>query len=108
MSRQRYWGAPIPFIHCDACGLVPVPEDQLPVLLPDIEDYAPKGQSPLATAEDWVNVECPKCGGPAKLETDTMDTFVDSSWYFLRYLDPRNEDAPWGRDASDYWMAVDQ
>jgi leucyl-tRNA synthetase len=108
VSRQRYWGAPIPFVHCDQCGLVPVSEDQLPVLLPDIEDYAPKGQSPLATAADWVNTECPKCGGPARRETDTMDTFVDSSWYFLRYLDPRNEDEPWGRDASDYWMPIDQ
>jgi leucyl-tRNA synthetase len=108
VSRQRYWGAPIPFVHCDECGVVPVPEEQLPVLLPDIEDYAPRGRSPLAAAEDWVNTECPRCGGPGRRETDTMDTFVDSSWYFLRYLDPRNEDRAWGRDFSDYWMPVDQ
>ncbi len=108
VSRQRYWGAPIPFVHCEACGLVPIPEDQLPVELPDISDYAPKGQSPLAAATDWVSTECPSCGGPAERETDTMDTFVDSSWYFLRYLDPANEAAAWGREAADHWMAVDQ
>src|SRR4051794_10352346 len=108
VSRQRYWGAPIPILYCDQCGMVPVPEDQLPVLLPDVEEYAPKGRSPLAAAEDWVNTTCPKCGGKARRETDTKDTFVDSSWYFLRYLDSRNDEECWARDVADYWMPVDQ
>ncbi len=108
VSRQRYWGAPIPIIHCERCGMVPVPDDQLPVELPDIEDYTPKGHSPLAGAEEWVNVKCPECGGRARRETDTMDTFVNSSWYFMRYCDARNERAAWDPAALRQWMPVDQ
>jgi leucyl-tRNA synthetase len=108
LSRQRYWGCPIPIIHCEQCGMVPVAEDQLPVVLPDISDYKPKGKSPLAAAEYWVNVACPSCGGPARRETDTMDTFVDSSWYFLRYCDARNDEQAWDPAVLRRWMPVDQ
>ncbi|WP_406172175.1 leucine--tRNA ligase [Streptomyces sp. NBC_00996] len=108
LSRQRYWGCPIPIVYCDDCGPVPVPEDQLPVPLPDVEDYAPKGKSPLATADEWVRTSCPECGADARRETDTMDTFVDSSWYYLRYCDPDNSTAPFSQEAMRAWMPVDQ
>jgi len=109
VSRQRFWGAPIPVVYCAACGEVPVPDEQLPVVLPDLrgQDLVPKGVSPLAAATDWVNTECPKCGGPAKRDTDTMDTFVDSSWYFLRYCSPHDEHGPFEVDAVRRWSPVD-
>ena len=109
LSRQRFWGAPIPIVYCDGCGEVAVPDDQLPVRLPDLrgQELAPKGASPLAAATDWVNAKCPKCGGPAKRDTDTMDTFVDSSWYFLRYCSPSFEHGPFDVESVRRWSPVD-
>ena len=109
ISRQRYWGAPIPIIHCEEHGAVAVPEDQLPVVLPDVEDFAPKGdgKSALAREEDWVNTTCPDCGKPAKRETDTMDGYACSSWYLLRYADPQNAERAWDPAAVNYWNPVD-
>ncbi len=108
-SRQRYWGEPIPIIHCDKCGMVPVPESELPVVLPNVKNYEPtdSGESPLSTMTDWVNVTCPCCGGPARRETDTMPQWAGSSWYFLRYCDPHNDQAFASKEALDYWMPVD-
>lgn len=109
ISRQRYWGAPIPIIHCEKDGAVAVPDDQLPVILPEVEDYKPRGgaTSVLATVEDWVNTTCPTCGGPAKRETDTMDGYACSSWYMLRYLDPKNDLMPWDPEIEAHWGPVD-
>jgi leucyl-tRNA synthetase len=107
VSRQRPWGTPIPILYCDKCGIVPVPEDQLPVLLPDSWDYTQPG-SPLGNIPSFVNATCPKCGGKARRETDTMDTFVDSSWYFYRYTDPKNDKAPFATEAVAYWFPIDQ
>lgn len=109
ISRQRYWGAPIPIIHCESCGAVPVPESDLPVVLPEVEDYKPSGdgRSPLANVDDWVNVDCPKCGKQGKRETDTMDGYVCSSWYQIRYMDPHNSEAAWDVERANKWLPVD-
>ena len=108
-SRQRYWGEPIPIIHCDKCGYVPVPEESLPLELPDVESYMPtdNGESPLAAMTDWVNTTCPCCGGPAKRETDTMPQWAGSSWYYIRYTDPKNKEALASKEAMKYWLPVD-
>lgn len=109
ISRQRYWGSPIPIVHCDSCGMVPVPESELPVLLPDVERYQPTGtgESPLANIPEFVNTTCPQCGAPARRETDTMGGFACSSWYFLRFCDPHNDVEPFSRERVEYWMPVD-
>ena len=108
ISRQRYWGTPIPMVYCDSCGVVPVPESDLPVLLPQDADFKPTGESPLAANHEFVHTQCPKCGADARRETDTMDTFMDSSWYMMRYLDPHNSDGPADPKLLKQWMAVDQ
>ena len=108
-SRQRYWGEPIPLVYCDKCGWVPLPEEELPLMLPEVDNYetTENGESPLAKMDDWVNTTCPKCGGEAKRETDTMPQWAGSSWYFLRYIDPHNHDALASKEALDYWLPID-
>ena len=108
ISRQRYWGAPIPIVYCEKCGTVTVPEEQLPVVLPENVKFTGQGKSPLSECEEFVHTTCPHCGGPAIRETDTMDTFVCSSWYYLRYCDPHNTQMPFSKEKTDYWMNVDQ
>ncbi|MGC8819967.1 MAG: leucine--tRNA ligase [Fervidobacterium sp.] len=108
ISRQRYWGAPIPVVYCDKCGIVPVPEKDLPVKLPEDVEFLPTGQSPLTLSEEFIHTTCPKCGGPAHREVETMDTFVDSSWYYLRYVNPKIEDKPFDTNDVNYWLPVDQ
>lgn len=109
ISRQRYWGAPIPIVHCEKDGAVAIPEKDLPVILPEVTDYEPDGSgtTALGRATDWVNTTCPTCGGPAKRETDTMDGYACSSWYYLRYTDPKNAEKAWDKDRADYWMPID-
>ena len=108
ISRQRFWGCPIPIIYCPNDGIVPVPDDQLPIVAPDDVEFLPTGQSPLASHEGFLHTTCPICGGPARRETDTMDTFVDSSWYFLRFCDPWNTEQPFAPAAARHFMPVDQ
>ncbi len=108
ISRQRYWGAPIPIIHCKKCGPVAVPEKDLPVILPEVENYIPKGRSPLADVPEYINVKCPECGGDAERDPDTMDTFVCSSWYYLRYTDPNNNEEPFAKENAKRWMPIDK
>ncbi|KAM9489473.1 leucine--tRNA ligase, mitochondrial [Clarias gariepinus] len=107
ISRQRYWGTPIPIVHCSSCGPVPVPEENLPVMLPKVASLTGRGASPLQSAQEWINCSCPRCKGPAQRETDTMDTFVDSAWYYFRYTDPHNSQRPFDRSLADQWMPVD-